>query len=128
MLWIGIGIGIAVVVVILVVLAAIATVATSINITAVNYSSSDNACGTAGTTGPGTSMSSGGTAQDTLVVTNLDFILSCTISTVSTPTPGFSVSGANVPLTIPAGGQESLSFTIHAPSGSFNGVLTIDIE
>lgn len=120
-----------VVVVIIVVIAFFlysAAQASSIDVTAINLTSSDNACGMNGHTFSGYTTSGGGSVSDTLTIPNGNILLSCTINSVSSTTSGFSISGANVPLTIPAGGTESLSFTIHAPSGSFNGVLTIDIE
>lgn len=128
MLWIGIGVGVAVVVAVIVILALLAAVSTSIDVTAINFTSSDNACGTNGGTSSGFTTSGGGSIQDTVTIINSNLFDSCTIASVSATTSGFSISGANVPLTIPAGGQESLSFTITAPSGSYTGVLTIDFE
>jgi hypothetical protein len=126
LLWVGI---IVVVIIVIIIIAALAsTSSNSVNVTAVNFTSGDNACGTNGHTGSGITLSSGGSAQDTLSITNGNWILSCTINSVSTTTSGFSLSGANTPLTIPAGGTESLSFTVTAPNHSYNGVLTIDLE
>ena len=104
------------------------TTATAVDVTAVNITSSDNACGTNGQTAPGFVTGSGGSVQQTYTITNNNLFLSCTVNSVSATTSGFSISGANTPLTIPAGGTQSLSFTITAPSGRFNGVLTIDLE
>jgi len=126
LLWIIIGVVVVIVVVVIVVISLAAS--SSITVTAINFTSSDNACGANGHSEAGFTTSGGGSVSYTLSVTNGNILLSCTISSVSATTSGFSISGANVPLTIPAGGTESLSFTITAPSGSYNGVLTVDIE
>ena len=126
LLWIIIGVVVVIVVIVIVVISLAAS--SSVTVTAINFTSSDNACGANGHSESGFTTSGGGSVSYTLSVTNGNILLSCTISSVSATTSGFSISGANVPLTIPAGGTESLSFTITAPSGSYNGVLTIDIE
>jgi len=124
--WIVVVIAIIVLIVIVVVVATfVFAVATTATITAINITSADDACGVNGQTLPGF-VASGGSAQETFVV-NGGIFLSCTISSVSATTSGFSISGANTPLTVPADGSESLSFTVHTPN-SYNGVLTIDIE
>jgi hypothetical protein len=125
-LWIIIAV---VVVIVVVIIAALAYVAsTSVVVIAIDFTSTDNACGTAGNSVPGFTTSTGGTAQYTLTILDPYSSTSCTVSSVSAVTSGFSVSGANTPLTVPVGGSESLSFTVTAPSSSFTGVLTIDLE
>lgn len=125
--WVALVIGVLVVVGIVVVAAAfIFAVGTSSTVSGVNYTSSDNACSTNGATGIGFTATGGGTHLETLFLTG-GFFLSCTVHSVTATTSGFSISGANVPLTVPAGGSADLSFTIHVPS-NYNGVLTIDIE
>ena len=106
----------------------VAQSSTAVSVTAINVTSSDDACGSNGHSFNGFTTGVGGTISQTFTITNGDIILSCTISTVSATTSGFSVSGANAPLTIPAGGTESLSFTITAPGSAYTGVLTIDLE
>jgi hypothetical protein len=98
-----------------------------VTVTAINIVSSDNACGVNGKTVSGYSAVGGESVQKTLVITNGPFF-SCTINSVSATTSGFSISGANVPLSIPAGGSESLSFFIGSPNSDYSGVLTLDIE
>jgi hypothetical protein len=125
--WLIVLIVVVVVVVVVAILAYVAVQSTSVDVTAINITSSDNVCGVNGHTLAGFTTGPSGTIQDTLVITG-GLILSCTVNTVSATTSGFSISGANTPLTVPADGTESLSFTIHAPSGAFDGVLTIDLE
>jgi hypothetical protein len=130
--WIAVVIGVIVlIVVVVVVIAAVLFVsvggANTVAVTGINTISSDNACGANGGTASGFTTQGGGEVQYTLTMSGGIF-LSCTVNSVSATTPGFTISGANTPLTIPADGSADLSFTIHAPSSSFSGVLTIDIE
>lgn len=115
-------------VVVIIVLAVAIALATSIQVTAINFTSSDDACGTNGGTSAGFTTGGGGSVHDIFSVRNANLSYSCSIDSVNATTPGFGVSGANVPLTIPAGGGESLSFTIIAPHGFYKGTLTIDLE
>lgn len=128
--WVALVLGIIVLVVIVIVAAGLLLYAAApkVTVTAINFTSSDDACGTNSQTDLGFSTTGGSTYQESYIVTNSNFILSCTISSIGATTSGFSISGANVPLTIAAGGSQTLSFTIHVPSGSYNGVLTIDVE
>lgn len=124
-----------VVVVVLVVYAAIviavylsvAATTGSIKVTGIEITSTDDVCGLSGHALPGYTVDSGGKAQETLGIQNANN-LSCTINTVSTPTSGFTISDANTPVTIRAGGTGALSFTINAPNGAYDGVLTLDFE
>ncbi len=128
MLWIGIIIGVVIVIIVIGVLAYVGSNANSVDVTAINITSSNNACGVSGHSFSGFTTNPGGKIQDTIIIGNGNILLSCTINSVAATTSGFSISGANVPLSIPAGGTQSLSFTIIAPGSSYNGVLTIDIE
>jgi hypothetical protein len=128
MLYVGIVVGIVLVIVVIAVLASLGSVSAAVDVTAINVTSSDNACGVDGHSFSGFTTNSGGAVQDTLTVRNTNTFQTCSIQSVSTTTSGFSLSGANTPISIPAGGTQSLSFTIHAPSGSYNGVVTVDIE
>lgn len=129
-LWLYIVVGI---VVFFVVIAAIGffliPTAPAINVSEIVFLSSDNACGlqnsawdgfTANTTQvlylgfnlTGPTNSSGGTEA-------------CTIAALSADTAGFSLAGANVPLSIPQNGNETLEFNLTCPSSSFSGVLNL---
>ena len=128
--WVALVIGIIVIIVIALVVSGLILFAAApkVDVTAINFTSSDNACGMNSQTSSGFSTTGGGSVQLSYTIDNTDPLFSCTINTVSATTSGFSISGANVPLTIAAGGSQTLSMTIHAPSGSYSGVLTIDVE
>jgi hypothetical protein len=130
--WIAVAIGVIVLVVIVLVIVSAALIvstggANTVAVSAINITSGDNACGANGHSEPGFTTSGGGSVQETITV-NGGILFSCTVNSVSVSTSGFSLSGANTPLNVPAGGSQSLSFTIHAPNANYNGVLTIDIE
>jgi len=103
--------------------------APAINITGINFFSSDNACGLDGAT-------SSGFGANTSQAYPLSFYISgnnttnggtaaCNITSVSTSTSGFSITGANVPLAVPVNSSPLLSFTVNCPSSPYTGVLTI---
>ncbi len=50
---------------------------------------------------------------------------SCTVQSVSLGTPGFALSSANVPLTVPDGGTQTLTLRIVAPNSDYTGALSI---
>lgn len=50
---------------------------------------------------------------------------SCTVQGVSLGTPGFTLSSANVPLTVLDGGNQTLTLRIVAPNADFTGALSI---
>jgi hypothetical protein len=121
-----------VVVVILVVIAYLYDESSPVDIANVGISSTDGVCGAGESdapTGwvaiiPGFSMAQGSTYHFTWKVPNYNSS-SCTINGVTTSTSGFSVSGANVPLTIPADENRSLSFNIGAPHSPYDGDLAV---
>jgi hypothetical protein len=51
----------------------------------------------------------------------------CTIHAITTNTSGFSFTGVTVPVTIPGNGTLNLTLTVVSPSGTFNGVLNMDL-
>jgi hypothetical protein len=131
--WIVLIIIVVVIVVVVLILAAFAFffatgAATSVLVTSINFTSSDDACGTNGQTSTGFLTHGNGMVQDTLTISNPNPTISCAITSISASTPGFSVSGANTPITIPGGASRTLTFTIHAPKAAFDGVLTLDLE
>jgi zinc-ribbon domain len=132
-LWVYVIVGI---VVFFVVIAAIGffliPAAPAINVSEITFLSTDNACGLANSDWEGFTGNSSqvfyigfdlnGTANSTSGGTD-----ACMITTVSAVTAGFSVSGANVPLSIPRNATETLQFNLTCPSSSFNGVLDLSV-
>jgi hypothetical protein len=49
----------------------------------------------------------------------------CSVTTVTTNTTGFTLSGVQVPLSIPASGSASMNITITAPASPFAGSLNL---
>ncbi|MGB6443227.1 MAG: hypothetical protein WBF81_08030 [Thermoplasmata archaeon] len=126
LLWAGVAVAVVVAVsgVALLVLSAVIVV----DVTAVRIASLDNACGTNGDVLPGFRLGGGESIHEALGVTNGNRSAACTISSVTTTTPGFHTPGANTPLTISPGETQNLSFLVRLPTGAFTGVLTVDFE
>jgi hypothetical protein len=97
-------------------------------VTGINFSSPDDACGLNGATDYGFNASSGTSMQFTYQLSGNNTTdggtSACTINSLTTSTPGFSISGANVPLAIPANSTQLLSFSVNMPSSSYTGILT----
>jgi hypothetical protein len=98
------------------------------NVAAIEITSYDDVCRTNGQSEPGFYTDAGNLEPETFSIRNNDGQGSCTIGTISATTTGFNVSGANVPLSVPAGESENLTFNLTTPLYSFNGVLTINLE
>lgn len=97
-----------------------------VNVSAINWSGSS--CGAlSGTSSRGFTGPEGGSLAYSIAVVNEDPILSCTISSVTATTPGFAITGGDLPLTIPAGGSQVLSVTIGLPSSAYAGALTLSV-
>jgi hypothetical protein len=94
-------------------------------VTAINVTSTDRACGLGGNTWGGFSAGLGATYHD---AEGLGFGAGCTIRSVVVTTPGFEVSGANTPLTIPPQQLGTLWFNITVPRTAYTGSITIDVE
>jgi hypothetical protein len=97
------------------------------NVTALDLTSRDNVCGLNGRSYGGFSLIPGATFPFAFTLSNLG-ASSCTVNSVNATTPGFGVSGADVPLTLAAHGDGRLSLNLTAPRGTFDGVLTLDLE
>lgn len=100
-------------------------------VTGINFSSPDNTCGLDGATDYGFNASSGTSMEFTYEIsgnnTTSGGSAACTIHSVSTTTAGFSISGANVPLSIPVNSSQLLSFSVNMPGSSYTGILTLVI-
>jgi hypothetical protein len=96
----------------------------AINVTEIEFQSSDTVCGLGNYYWDGFSANESQIEWILLSVSG-NSTGSCTISTVSSATSGFSVSGASVPLTISANGSATLQFNVTCPSSAYNGILTL---
>ncbi|MCI4330812.1 MAG: hypothetical protein L3K19_03055 [Thermoplasmata archaeon] len=98
-------------------------------VTGINFSSPDNACGLNGLVDNGFNASSGDSIELTYDIsgnnTTGNATAPCTIHSVSTSTPGFSVTGADVPLMVPANAMQLLSFSVNVPDSGYTGVLSL---
>lgn len=104
----------------------------AIDVTGINFVSPDNACGLDGATDYGFNGTAGQSLEFTYQLYNglpNNATTPCTIANITTTTPGFSVTGANTPLTIPAGvnSTQVFSFQVNFPSNAYTGVLTLVI-
>lgn len=127
--WIALGAG-AVIAVIAIVAAAyfyVPSATVPIKVTAIEVNSPSNRCGMAGESLPGFTASGGNSVSETILITN-HHATSCTISSASALTPGFTAVGLNTPLTIPAGGDGQLGLWVTFPTTPYTGVLTLEIE
>jgi hypothetical protein len=106
--------------------------APAINVTEITFLSTDDACGLANSTWDGFTANSSqvlyiGFPNLTGPAITGGGTNACTIMTVGTPTAGFSVANANVPLNIPKNTSETLLLNLTCPSSSFNGVLDLSV-
>lgn len=103
----------------------------AVEITGVNFESSDNACGLNGAVDTSWYNTTAGSSFGLSYVisgpnaTAWTGTLACTINTVGTTTSGFSITGADTPLNIPANLTQILSFTVNPPGSAYAGALTI---
>ncbi|MGA8302592.1 MAG: hypothetical protein WA691_00020 [Thermoplasmata archaeon] len=96
-----------------------------IDVSGVSWGGSNSCAGLSGQTTPGFTGHNGGTASYSVTLSNQDPLSSCTIHSISATTPGFSVTGGNLPLTISAGGSATLALTIDLPSSNFSGIIEL---
>ena len=131
-------IALVVIIVIIVVIAVIAYLLAppAVTITGVNFQSADNACGLNGGSDPTQYNESAGQSFSlsySILGPSVSYgnasipngTAACEIQTLTTTTPGFSISGANVPLSIPVNASQILSFNVNPPGSAYTGVLTI---
>lgn len=127
----GMRIVVIVVVVILIVgvLAFLLLPSSNVVVTGINFSSPDDACGLDGATDFGFNDTTDDSVSFTYQISGNNTTdggtAACQINSVSTSTPGFSISGANVPLSIPANTSQLLSYSVNTPDSPYTGVLTI---
>jgi len=126
-LWIGLAIGIVVVIAVLAVWADLEYLGGTVTVTGIEFTSTDHVCGVTGGNLSGFSTNTGGSLHESVTFPD-ENSTSCTVSSITANTSGFSISAANTPLTIPLGGSRGLVFTIDVPKSSYTGPLSIDLE
>jgi hypothetical protein len=102
--------------------------AATVTVTSIAFTSPDDACGVAGATSQGFNVSTDESLKIGVYMygnSTATGTSACTIQAISTTTPGFSITGADVPLVIPANEHATLSFTVNMPGSAFSGVLTL---
>jgi Double zinc ribbon len=98
-----------------------------IDVTLIAFQSADNTCGLNGVEyyGFNASLSSSLSLEFAMNNSNAS-ATQCTIHTVATTTPGFSIGGASpLPCVIPASETVTWTVTINVPSSDYTGVLTL---
>ncbi len=100
----------------------------NVTVTSIAFTSPDDACGVVGATSHGFNASTGESLKIGVYMygnSTATGTAACTIQTISTTTPGFSIAGADVPLVIPANEHATLSFTVNMPGSAYTGTLTL---
>ena len=124
--------GVAIVVAVLAVFAAVTLLRPAIpaiDVTAIYFTSKDNACGADSVNWSGYTTSSGASYGLWTSISDPSFSVNCTVTNATALTPGFTItSPTNLPLKIPAGGTQRMYLTIVSPTGTYHGNLTLDIE
>jgi hypothetical protein len=128
--WLLIGVVVVVAILLIGAVAFILTAPPEIDVTVINFVSPDNVCGLDGAQDYGFNGSAGSSLEFTYLLLNFlpnNATTSCTIANITTTTSGFSVTGANTPLTIPAGANATATFyfQVNFPSTGYTGALTL---
>jgi hypothetical protein len=100
-----------------------------VTVTEVQWFGSNSCGGLSGTTTAGFQGPEGGTKEYTVPgLSNRNQTLDCTIHSVASMDPGFTVTGGNFPLTIPANSSASLRITLGLTGSSFDGPLSLVVS
>ncbi len=101
----------------------------SIQVNAIDVVSADDVCGLDGASANGFTANTTDQVPLSFNITGADATpsgtLGCTIESVTTSTPGFSLLNVTEPLIVPADETVILSFTVQCPSTDFTGTLTL---
>ncbi len=102
---------------------------TKVDITAVNWDLTGSTCSgdAAQSTSAGQTVTAGSTITVSQTLVNTALLGSCTFQYPSV-TSGFSISSSNAPLTVNAGGTQTLQLQVVTPTGSWTGVLTVTLS
>jgi hypothetical protein len=102
---------------------------TQVDVTAVNFAISGASNCWTSSSGEGGIVSGGAQFTTTWTMSYKAGFLqpgSCTVTSVSVGTAGFSIVSDNVPIIVESGGTQTLTVTVTVPESSFTGVLTVD--
>ena len=98
-------------------------------VTGINFYSADDACGLNGATDTGFNASTNQSIEFTYSIsgnnTTSGGTAPCEIENIGTTTAGFTVTGANTPLVVPANSSVDFSFAVNTPPDPYTGVLTL---
>lgn len=112
--------------------ASVTYVLPNITVTSLNFSwvPSSNPCGLDSPVAyyPNFVGFAGADFNDTAGYASIFSTTSCTLTAVSTPTPGFAVISAGVPDPIPQNNFGAVSFELELPSTQYNGSLDINLD
>jgi hypothetical protein len=100
----------------------------TVDITDVNWVLSGASCSgdASQSTSAGETVNGGATITASEDLVNTALFGSCTFSTPAV-TAGFTIVSSNAPVTVDAGGSQSLDMQIMVPSTSYTGVLTVTL-
>jgi hypothetical protein len=103
--------------------------AAQVDITNVNWDLTGSSCSgdASQSTTAGEVVTAGSTISATETLVNNGLLGSCTFQDPSV-TAGFTVASSNAPVTVNAGGTQTLEMQIVTPSTSFTGVLTVSLS
>jgi hypothetical protein len=104
--------------------------APAIQVGTIVVESADNVCGLDGATASGFNASTGNTVPLAFGINGTagptpGSSLPCNITSLTTSTAGFNITGANLPLVIPANATETLIFNVVCPGSPYTGDLTL---
>lgn len=107
---------------------------TAVDITAVDVSIQYNGA-TSGYFGPstqalsGTNTTTGQTISDTMTITSSALLFDHSINSITTSTPGFTISSISpaLPLTFSPGSTATITLLIQTPNAHYDGVLSLTV-
>jgi hypothetical protein len=103
----------------------------AINVTEIDFQSADDPCGLLNFSYPGFTANASQVLWLGLYVMGNSTAgggsASCTINSVSSATAGFTLTGADVPLSVPANTNETLQFNVTCPTSPYSGALTLSV-
>lgn len=95
----------------------------AVQVTGIDFTSPDDACGLDYASAPGFNTSLGASVHASLTLRTLGRGYDCAVHGLNVTTPGFSLSFTNLPVQ-----DYNLTFTLHVPDRPYSGPLTIVAE